>query len=126
MNKVLAGKELYEGLEEGVVEELVAKFEQDNEEFGGQEPDTQLVEEAVPVDEVKELQVKHAMKHHNIRHIKRKKQRELRNIGVDGYEDNPDKYFNKKTKKTKAVRQSEKELRHKKERQKEAQLKNLV
>lgn len=126
MNNLLTGKELYEGLDVGVAKELEAKLAQDELELEATEAETADEVATTLVDEVKELQVKHALNHKAEKHIKRKKQRELRNKGIEGYEDNPDKYFNKKTKKTKAIRQNEKEARHKKERQKELRLKTLI
>lgn len=126
MNNLLTGKELYEGLDVDVAKELEAKLAQDELELATTEVETTDEVVTTLVDEVKELQVKHALNHKAEKHIKRKKQRELRNKGIEGYEDNPDKYFNKKTKKTKAIRQKEKELRHKKERQKELRLKTII
>lgn len=127
MNNLMDNKEWYDGLDEEVVNELVTKYEQDSRAEGllaNEQDDSDLTEPEV--DEVTELQTKHAINHKMSKHIKRKKQRELTNIGVEGYEDNPDKYFYKKTKKTKAIRQSDKELRHKRERQKELKLKQIV
>lgn len=126
MNDLINNKEWYEGLDNEVIGELVNKYQLDegDVDLGVKLDDVELL--ADEVDEVKALKEKNAINHKKEQYIKRKKLRELKNKGVEGYEDNPDKYFYKKTKKTKAIRQHEKELRNTRERRKELKLKQLI
>lgn len=126
MDNLMGNKEWYEGLDTEVIGELVNKYQSDE---GYVDLDTDVDDEELLDDEVElvqSLKEKHAINHKKAKHIKRKKLRELKNKGVEGYEDNPDKYFYKKTKKTKAIRQHEKELRNTRERRKELKLKQII
>lgn len=126
MNDLINNKEWYEGLDNEVIGELVNKYQLDegDVDLDAKLDDVELL--ADEADEVKALKEKNAINHKKEQYIKRKKLRELKNKGVEGYEDNPDKYFYKKTKKTKAIRQHEKELRNKRERRKELKLKQII
>lgn len=126
MNDLIDNKEWYEGLDNEVIGELVNKYQLDegDVDLGAKLDDVELL--ADEVDEVKALKEKNAINHKKEQYIKHKKLRELKNKGVEGYEDNPDKYFYKKTKKTKAIRQHEKELRNTRERRKELKLKQII
>lgn len=126
MNDLIDNKEWYEGLDNEVIGELVNKYQLDevDVDLAAEIDDEELL--ADEEDEVKALKEKNAINHKKEQYIKHKKLRELKNKGVEGYEDNPDKYFYKKTKKTKAIRQHEKELRNTRERRKELKLKQII
>lgn len=126
MNDLMGNKEWYEGLDTEVIGEVVNKYQLDegDVDLANEIDDEELLDDEVEL--VQSLKEKHAINHKKAQHIKRKKLRELKNKGVEGYEDNPDKYFYKKTKKTKAIRQHEKELRNKRERRKELKLKQII
>lgn len=126
MDNLMGNKEWYEGLDKEVIGELVNKYQSDEGyvDLATEIDDEELLDDEVEL--VQSLKEKHAINHKKAQHIKRKKLRELKNKGVEGYEDNPDKYFHKKTKKTKAIRQHEKELRNKRERRKELKLKQII
>lgn len=126
MNDLMGNKEWYEGLDTEVIGEVVNKYQLDegDVDLANEIDDEELLDDEVEL--VQSLKEKHAINHKKAQHIKRKKLRELKNKGIEGYEDNPDKYFYKKTKKTKAIRQHEKELRNTRERRKELKLKQII
>ena len=90
------GNEWYDGLDEQVVLELVDKYEGDNDYLAEQVAEQEELVHT-QVESAEDLKHKHGIKFKKEHHIKRQKLQELKNKGVVGYEDNPDKYFKTST-----------------------------